>query len=286
MVWKARYGLVYSVHDLAGKGIADSLTTLLSNDVEPVECYSELCSESYFIPSLDSYLVGFDEDVIYFDFLDKSFNVESYVFLSRHEAEAGRKSLTVHHTGNPMPQASHGGNPLELSVSNSHVSKKLLTTIFEKARENDLLGEYEVTLEATHHGPTNLSTPLTFIEIGSTPIEWKDPRARRVIAETVIRALEEEVKLDYCIPVAGYGGGHYPIKHTKIHLQEQYCYGHILAKYALTNGVNPDVIRQSVIKNYPKPVELAIIEKKSLKSQIRKDLVSILEGFGVEYKFV
>ena len=286
MVWKAQYGLVYSIYDLAGKGIADNLITLLKNDIEPIECHSKPCSEAYFIHSLDAYLVGFAEDVIHFEFLDEFFKVKSYVFLSRHKAEAGRKSLTVHHTGNPMPQASHGGNPLELSISNSHLSKKLLTTLFKKAEENNLLGEYEVTLEATHHGPTSLSTPLTFIEIGSTPTEWEDPRARRVIAETVIHTLEEEVVLDYCIPVTGYGGGHYPIKHTKIHLHERYCYGHILAKYALSNSVNPDVIRQSVIKNHPRPVELAIIEKKSLKSQVRKDLISHLEVFGVEYRFV
>ncbi|MCE4615290.1 MAG: D-aminoacyl-tRNA deacylase [Desulfurococcales archaeon] len=285
MVWKARYGLVYSILDLAGKGIASSLSKLLG-DVESVECQSDPCSEAYFIPSINSYLVGFSQDVIYFDFLDKFFDVESYVFLSRHKAETGRKSLTVHHTGNPLPQASHGGNPLELSISSSHMAKKLLSILFRKTREAGLSDEYEVTLEATHHGPTSLSTPLTFIEIGSTDDEWRDPRARRVIAETVIQALQDIIKPDYCVPVAGYGGGHYPIKHTRIHLQEHYCYGHILAKYAFSNGVNPDVIRQSILKNHPRPVELAIIEKKSLKSQIRKDLVSIFEELDIKYKYV
>jgi D-aminoacyl-tRNA deacylase len=285
LVWKARYGLVYSIHDLAGKGIAENIVKLVDG-IEPVECTSSPCSEAFFINSLDSYLVGFSEDVIYFDFLDKFFEVESYIFLSRHKAEAGRKSLTVHHTGNPLPQASHGGRPLELSISNSHMSKKLFSTLYKIAEETGLSKEFDVTLEATHHGPTSLSTPLTFIEIGSTPSEWKDPRARRVIAGTVIKALTEPVEPDYCTPVSGYGGGHYPIKHTRIQLMEEYCYGHILAKYVLLDEVNPKVIHQSILKNYPRPVELAIIEKKSLRSQVRKDLISLLESHGIEFKYV
>ncbi len=283
--WSSRFGLVFSEADEAGVGVAREIIRL-TRPIERVECKGDRCVEAYFLPDLDAYLVGFNVDIIYFDFLDEFFDVESYIFLSRHKAEAGRKSLTVHHTGNPLNQAGHGGKPLELSISNSHLSKKLFKTLWRKAGEAGLTGEYDVTLEATHHGPTNLSKPLTFIEIGSTPIEWRDQRARRVIAETVIESIQDPPGGDYCVPVAGYGGGHYPVKHTKIHLEKEYCYGHILAKYAFTDGVKAEVILQTLEKNYPRPVELGIIEKKSLRSQLRKDLIRILEDSGVDYMFI
>jgi D-aminoacyl-tRNA deacylase len=283
--WSARFGLVFSEIDEAGTGIAREIMRL-AGSIEKVECRGDKCVEAYFLPELNAFLTGFDIDIVYFDFLDELFDVESYVFLSRHKAEAGRKSLTVHHTGNPLSQATHGGKPLELSISNSHLSKKLFKTLWKEAEVAGLIGEFDVTLEATHHGPTNLARPLTFIEIGSTPIEWRDQRARKVIAKTVVEAIKDPPGRDYCIPVAGYGGGHYPVKHTKIHLEKEYCYGHILAKYAFSEGVKTEVILQTLRKNYPGPVELGIIEKKSLRSQYRKDLIKILEENGIEYMYV
>ena len=40
--------------------------------------------------------------------------------------------------------------------------------------------DYEITIEATHHGPTSLKKPLLFIEIGSTEKQWADTQRPRL----------------------------------------------------------------------------------------------------------
>ena len=282
---KARYGLVYSTGDMAGTGIASFIKRLVDG-LEEAECRDARCVEAYYIPELDSVLAGFEEDIIYLEFLDELLDVDAYIFLSRHKSEAGRRSLTVHHTGNPTSRADHGGSPYTLSISYSHMSKTLLKLVNKKAASRSLLGEYDVTLEATHHGPTGLSKPLVFIEIGSSEAEWRDDRARLVLAESVVEALSNQPAEDYCVPTVGFGGGHYPIKHTKLHLESEYCYGHIFAKYYFTEDIPVSVYKQAFTKNYPVKPEIGIIEKKSLKSGIRKTLIEYLNEIGVEYRYI
>ena len=152
------------------------------------------------------------------------------------------------------------------------------------AEETGLASEYEVTLEATHHGPTRPRKPIVFIEIGSGPEQWSDERAHRALAETIVRVLDalRDGKLPECTHAAGFGGTHYPIKFTRLHLDGEYCMGHIIPKHAFTAGVSDEVIVQAIEKTWPKPVDTALIEKKSLKSADRKRVEAILESLGVD----
>jgi D-aminoacyl-tRNA deacylase len=124
-----------------------------------------------------------------------------------------------------------------------------------------------------------------FIEIGSTPEEWRDPKAREAMALAVIDVIRME-SLPSCKPVAGFGGSHYPIKFTKLHLDSEFCFGHIIPKYAFNIGVTESVIKQAIIKSYPKEAEIGVIEKKSLKSKDRKLVQEVLESMGKEHVFV
>ncbi|MCE4617543.1 MAG: D-aminoacyl-tRNA deacylase [Desulfurococcales archaeon] len=275
----------YSTLDPAGSGIASFLVEMTGGE-EVGGCNTVKCNNKFILRGLrNSPLAGFDAEVVNLDMLDEEFpEADRYVVLSKHRSAAARKTLSVHHTGNPGSDNSHGGRPYELSYADALVSKVFLLSLKEIAEKYGLVGEYSVTLEATHHGPTSLSKPLTFIEIGSTINEWKDQRARKVVAETVVSGIKKLQGLD-CIPASGYGGGHYPVKHTKLQLESEYCLGHILAKYALTEGIREDVIVQSITKTVPK-AKVAIIEKKSLRSMVRRQLVRILEEIGVEVVFV
>ncbi len=274
------YGIVYSTRDPAGSGIAAALSELV--DVEKcgvcggraVDCR---CGRGFL-------LAGFDEDVIFFEFLDAELpgSVEAYVFLSRHSSRAGVKSYTVHHTGNPGPEAPYGGRPRELSYAPPPVSHMLLRSLYSSAEEAGRLGVYEVSYEATHHGPTGLSKPLAFIEIGSSIEEWREPVNHRVVAEAVARLLEKGPSRG-CRTAIGIGGGHYPRKHSRRALETSTCYGHILAKYALPY-LDEDLLEQMVEKTVPSP-GLVVVEKKGTRREHRALVEGFVEerGLGLEY---
>lgn len=279
---KAKYALVYSERDLAGKGIAKYVKFLGEFKESGL-----IDNRKYFRGLNDKViLTSFDEDVIYFDFLDKYIDAEVFIVLSRHSSEARVKTLSVHHPGNPTEEALYGGKPLTLAYAAPITSSLLFRSLHDIASEANITTEYDVVLEATHHGPTDVSKPIVFIEIGSSESEWKDERAQEVVAKAVLRTLKilESKSFENVKVAIGFGGGHYPRKFTSIVLSGKYFMGHILAKYALTK-VRKEIIHQMIDKSIPKP-RYALIEKKSIKSAIRKELVMQLTNSGLEVIYI
>lgn len=277
---RPRLAIVYSTRDPAGSGAASRLAEMAG--AAPAECPgARACLR---LPT-GHLLAGYEEDTINLEFLDETPDpgAEAVIVLSRHSASSGRPSLTTHHTGNPTGRTL-GGEPRKLAVSAPPLSRALLRAYREEAEARGLLGEYEVTLEATHHGPTRPVKPIVFIEIGSTPDRWRDPRAQEAMAAAVLRVLREGV--GDCNPAAGFGEPHYPIKFTRIHLDGDYCMGHIIPRYALQEGVTPEVIRQAIEKTWPRRPETALVHKKSVKSEARRHLIETLEGLGVSVELV
>ncbi len=268
---KARVGLVYSTRDLAGKGIAKHVVELLGLREGGV-----LAGNTYYIGD-DIVLAGFNEDVIFFEFLDNYLDVEYYIVLSRHSSKAKIKSLTVHHPGNPTNNAEAGGKPRELSIAFPPMAKKLITLLDKYATEENLKEEYDVTLEVTHHGPTSLSKPIVFIEIGSSPEEWSDERARNLVARVVVDSITNT--LPECMPSTGFGGGHYARKHTKIMLTTNYCLGHIFSKHVI-DYIDEEIILQAIKRSKPQSNNI-IIEKKGVKSTQRKKIKEIANKLGL-----
>lgn len=272
-----KYGIVFSLNDPAGSGIARKLVGL----TKAVKC-SKCLNTDYCYCGDEFVLAGFKEDVIYFDFLDEVLSVEQYIVLSRHSSTAGVKSYTVHHTGNPGDQALYGGKPRRLSIASPVVSYSLLRKLYSVSEKYGRLNEYEVSYEATHHGPTELNKPLCFIEIGSSEEEWVQELNHLVIAETVKDVIESQ--LIECIPVIGIGGGHYPRKHTKIALETNYCYGHIFAKYAL-EYLDKEILLQAIERSSPRPKGI-IVEKKGTKRKHRDLVEDIAKNQGLFIKYV
>ncbi|MBI0583079.1 MAG: D-aminoacyl-tRNA deacylase [Methanomassiliicoccus sp.] len=146
---------------------------------------------------------------------------QEVVFLSRHKAASGQRSLTVHPIGN-WGKADFGGRVGELVPAAPHLMTSLLRQL---RREADGMG-FEVTYEVTHHGPF-LQTPTLFIEIGSSEESWGDPDAARAIARTL-----QNVEVS-AYPVAmGIGGGHYAPRFTEASLGKRISFGHMLPNYA------------------------------------------------------
>jgi len=276
-------GLVYSMHDPAGSGIANYIMHHFTcEELEVPRAYSAV-----YVKELKSILAGFNEDVIYFDFLDERLDVDFYIILSRHSAESGIKSLTVHHTGNPYGKASFGGRPYELSVANPPITKLLLIKLSELAGKYGL-SDFQVVYEATHHGPTNLRRPLTFIEIGSSISEWKMQKAHEVVGESVAEAIRNYLSSGefVCVGSVGFGGQHYSSAFTKRALSTDECYGHIIPRYAIKilkneePGMMKYVFEQAITKNSVRIVKAVALKK--LSRAVKDTIKELAEGLGIE----
>lgn len=250
---KSRLKMLVSRQDIAGMNILNYLSENLQNEVLTVT-----------------------EDCIYSDEEIKNYVLKNstIIFLSRHSARSLRPSFTVHPIGN-FGKAEFGGNDGTLVQCNSLILKKLLLNIKELIESDkfDLQYNYEISVEATHHGPFS-QFPIAFIEVGSSEPQWRDLEACRLIAEVLnnfdIEAINQNNKW---VSAVGFGGNHYANKFTKLILGSENAIGHICAKYAIPL-LNDKLVDQMIINTIPKP-EIAFFDKKSMKrkQEIRKMLL-------------
>ncbi|MFH1822013.1 MAG: D-aminoacyl-tRNA deacylase [Methanobacteriota archaeon] len=147
---------------------------------------------------------------------------DELIVASRHASESGKPSLTVH-----VPGELEKG---ELALASPRTVKIALQSL--KAANDDMELNYDVSLEATHHGPTKLAVPVTFVEIGSKPEQWVDKKAGEAVARALMEAAALNVK---CSNAVGFGGPHYAPRHTEVTLRTVVGIGHILPKYANFN---------------------------------------------------
>lgn len=221
----------------------------------------------------DLRLVTIPEEHLSRDHLDRDLEsafegpVELVVYLSKHRSESGRPSLTVHPIGNPG-SAEFGGQPGTLVPS---APRWMTAALRGLRREGKGLG-YEVTFEATHHGPY-LAAPTFYVEQGSTDREWADRDASRAIA----RVLLDLKPLDAPIAI-GLGGGHYVPRHTEVALRKRIAFGHLIPTYALETSAL-DVIDQAIERTADATV--AYLHRKTLAKPILRAAEDRLESLGL-----
>lgn len=192
------------------------------------------------------------------------------IFASKHRSKEEISSLTVHCTGNPSDDARLGGSPKSLAVSSPAAMKSILMEMKRLAEQKSL--KYDVTLEVTHHGPTELSVPSLYAEIGSTEVQWKDPEAGEVAAKAILAVSLKKV------PVAiGFGGGHYAMRQTGLLFETEISFGHNFPKYKL-EFVDEALIKQAIEKS---KADFAYFDRKSMKSGERNKISEILEKLGL-----
>ena len=173
-------------------------------------------------------LATMDSEIIEPPDLDAIFKPKAYIFLSTHRAESGIPALTVHTTGNFTDKAVLGANPKEVGAIDPDLQKNYLIALNE--RRSQLEG-YDVTIEATHHGPTSLRRPVLFVELGTTEKQWGDAHAAEVIADALMASLTGGKTWDK-VGLA-FGGTHYPQKFNKILLEGEYALSAVVAKHYL-----------------------------------------------------
>ena len=156
------------------------------------------------------------------------------VFASRHSGETG-PLLTAHHTGNVGP-ADHGGEDNTLAEACPKALASVLDSLAEHAPEG-----FEVGVECTHHGPSDVGAPSMFVEVGSDEPQWDDPDAARAVARAILDSRgvgpHHEPEGDE-VPwtrrhLVGVGGGHYTPRFERVVRETDWAVGHILADWGL-----------------------------------------------------
>ena len=161
------------------------------------------------------------------DWLEQKFDYDNYIFLSKHAAESGTLALTCHSTGN-FDIAKFGGNTRQIAIPYSSFQKTYLQNLWSK---RDIFPEFQITIEATHHGPTNLNKPCVFIEIGTTEKQWNDIELCNSIAQIIEKTFENQ--LEQFPSAICFGGTHYSEKFTNEVLNGKFALGTVIPKHAL-----------------------------------------------------
>ncbi len=188
------------------------------------------------------------------------------VFVSRHVGGTGA-ILTAHYTGN-FGAADFGGLKRELSMACPNAHKAIINALEKYAPVG-----YEVGIECTHHGPSDITIPSMFVELGSSEKEWGNVEAANAIACAV---LEIEGVAPFCEKtIVGFGGGHYLPRFERIIKQTDWSIGHVAADWCLESidSGDKEIIKKIFEKSCAK---LALVVNRDL------DLVNTIENMGYE----
>jgi D-aminoacyl-tRNA deacylase len=223
----------------------------------------------------DSFLLArFEGIIVQPPALDEYFNPQAYIFLSRHSAESGIASLTAHVTGNFSTEAKFGGSGRELGRADPSLLKNYLMALWKHRNE---VARYEITMEATHHGPTSLQKPVLFVELGSSERYWGDKKAAAVVGQALMESLME--KSIWSKVAIGFGGTHYPEKFTKLLVAEDLAFAFVAPKYALEQ-IDDKMVGQ-MLQRSTAPVRYAVLDWKGLGPHKEK-IVGLVKQFGLE----
>ena len=266
--------LIFSTECTAGRNIA---AQLVANGFQPTE---KIACAGKQLPAWKNkggiLLIQVSErlsrDVEYLSQLPLPEN-ELVVFLSRHRAENGPSSFTVHSLGNWGFDPERGGNPRELA----RASAGAVAAAFEHYRTHALEG-FQLDLEATHHGPTSLPRPSLFVEVGSGEKEWQNHAACAVAAEAALAACSPNKRGKVAL---AFGGTHYCPKFGELEGKE-YLFSHVAPKYAC-DALDRALFAQAVFKTVEK-VDCVVLDWKGLLSEQRKKVISFAEEAGLPWE--
>ena len=197
------------------------------------------------------------------DWLEEKYDYDGFIFLSKHAADSGVLALTCHSTGN-FSNAKFGGNNRQIAIPKPDLQKTYLQTLKNNQSQ---FPDFQITIEATHHGPTALTKPSIFIEIGTTEKQWTDVSLCNSVATLVHQVMSHPIEKH---PVAiCFGGTHYPSKFTNELLEGIYALGTVIPKHALAD-LDEDLFFHILAQN--NMAKTALLDWKGLGSHKQKIL--------------
>ena len=182
----------------------------------------------------------FEDRHLHLDDPVPAFSTEPSVvaFVARHAGETGAL-LTAHHTGN-FGSADHGGEPRRFAPAAPAAHRRAVRALTDHAP-----AAYDVGMECTHHGPTEVSAPSLFVELGSGEPEWSDTDGTEAVARATLGLRDAEPRSDRT--VVGFGGGHYAPRFERIVRETDWAVGHVAADWAL-DAIGPAAENRPVVE--------------------------------------
>jgi len=266
-----KYLIVASKKDKAGINITTHLSQFRKNTL-----LSGMQKDGV---NFDFYLV--DESVIFTENLDldKINKYDFIIFASKHSSAKGEKALTVHSVGN-FRNAEFGGEKEKIGKSSALFQKQL----FEKLKENSEmynLKDYDLTLEATHHGPF-IDRPCVFIEIGSTENEYTNRKAGFIIAKTISETIQGFKENPYNEIAIAIGGPHYCPNFNKIQLKSNVAISHIISQYVFP--LTEEMVKEAIEKT-EEEVDFVLLDWKGIgNTEKRQKILDILDKLYIRYE--
>ncbi|HJH28888.1 MAG TPA: hypothetical protein C5S51_04235 [Methanosarcinaceae archaeon] len=262
--------IVCSIIDKASQNIKNHLLSM--REWTEVTCPPDGCGDVCSIYEFNNFrIVEVVKHHIFQDGIDEKLvncglPAKLIIFASKHKSNDGRKLLTAHFTGN-VKDAEFGGRPQEFAKAAPHALRSLLMTMRMLAKNTD----YDVSMESTHHGPTNLNVPSVYAEIGSDELQWGDQIPGEIVANAIMSLDLEE------LPVAlGFGGGHYASRQSKLLFETNITFGHNFPSYQLPH-LDKDMIRVAFEKS---DADFVYFDRKSMSAKERERINKIVEELG------
>tara|TARA_Y100000310_G_scaffold342839_1_gene447819 strand:- start:215 stop:1069 length:855 start_codon:yes stop_codon:yes gene_type:complete len=273
-----KYLIVASKKDKAGINITTNLSQFRKNPL-----ISSIQKDS---SSFDFYLV--DDEIIFTENLDfeKINKYDFIIFASKHKSEkggpngipSGVKSLTIHSPGN-FRNANLGGETGKVCKSSALFQKQMFEKLKKNTEKHNL--KYDVTLEATHHGPL-IDKPCVFIEIGSSENEWVNRKAGFIIAKTINEIIQEFKENPYNEIAIGIGGPHYCPNFNKIQLKSNIAISHIMPQYIFP--LTEEMVKEAVEKT-EEEIDFVLLDWKGLgNAEQRQEILDILNKLYIRYE--
>jgi D-aminoacyl-tRNA deacylase len=248
----------------------------IQNNCNNLEPHYKIC---YSVKHPNTTLIITNQNLINIDNLDKLIPKDSMlIFLSKHASKSETPTLTSHSTGNFSECISLGGKPMEIGNTFPSFQKQYMKKLYEKRNE---LANYDLKIEATHHGPTSSINPMLFIEIGASEIEWNNKSTASIVCKSVLDTIKNIEKINNCeVNIGiGMGGNHYPQKFNDLILFSNVAFGPIVSKYNLSY-INEKIIKQIMVKSIEK-INHIYIDEKGLGKEKEK-ILNILKDFKIE----
>ncbi|MFD1511983.1 D-aminoacyl-tRNA deacylase [Halomarina rubra] len=219
-------GIVVSRADSASERIGTQLLDLADWEERADETRpdAEGGGTVYRLP--DAELRVFDDLHIYLEAPDTAFDaeVDCLAVVSRHAGDTG-PLLTAHPTGN-VGVAEYGGEAGQFARAAPGAQKAARDALDRYAPEG-----YDVGMECTHHGPTDVETPSLFVELGSDEEQWADDEAARAVARATLDLRGVDPTPERTL--VGFGGGHYVPRFERVVRETDWAVGHVAADWGL-----------------------------------------------------
>ena len=265
--------IISSAKDSAGVNIRNNLIELFDFEKTDVKSDNNDVFEYNNILNKNVKLYLTNQDLIFAENIDRTISADFFIFASKHRSKENTPSFAVHSIGN-WHKADFGGEERKLCMSSAILLKNLFVELNANGKETN----YELTLEATHHGPY-VGKPAVFVEIGSTENEWNGKLNGEIIAKVIMGGLGNRSN-NYKTAV-GIGGPHYCSNFNKIVLRTDIAISHICPKYHLEN-LNQELIKQAIEKTVEK-VDFVVLDWKGLGTE-KQRIVDILKNLNLEFK--